>query len=95
MVLYFRVMRYKHLFTFTAVLLFSLSATAQLLEKRLSSAMNRFVGDAQLKHAIASLTVADTNGKIIYHYNDRYGLAPASNMKVFTSIAALDVLGTV
>ncbi len=55
--------------------------------------MKMFVDDSQLKHAIASLTVADEAGKIIYHFNDQYGLAPASNMKVFTSIAVLDLLG--
>lgn len=55
--------------------------------------MRIFVDDSQLKHGIASLTVADESGKIIYHFNDQYGLAPASNMKVFTSIAAFDLLG--
>ncbi len=55
--------------------------------------MKHFLADNQLQHAIASLTVTDTNGKIIYHYNDQYGVAPASNMKVFTSIAVLDLLG--
>ncbi len=55
--------------------------------------MNRFVQYDQLKHAIASLTLADENGKIVYHYNDQYGVAPASNMKVFTSVATFDLLG--
>ncbi len=49
--------------------------------------------DSQLQYGMVSLTVADTTGKIIFHYNDQYGVAPASNMKVFTSIAALDLLG--
>ncbi len=66
---------------------------SQTIEKRLATAMKIFVDDSQLKHAMASLAVADESGKIIYHYNDQYGLAPASNMKVFTAIAALDLLG--
>ncbi len=63
------------------------------MERRLAAAMKTFVDGNQLKHAIASLCVADESGKIIYHFNDQYGLAPASNMKVFTSIAAFDLLG--
>ena len=55
--------------------------------------MKRLIADEQLQHGIASLCVTDTSGKIIYHYNDEYGLAPASNMKIFTSIAAFDLLG--
>ncbi len=88
---YFRVMRNNLIFI---IALFSfVNAQSQTLEKRLPLAMKRFTNDAQLKHAIASLTVADITGKIIYHLNDEYGLAPASNMKVFTSIAAFDLLG--
>lgn len=63
------------------------------MEKRLATAMRILVDDSQLKHGIASLCVADESGKIVYHFNDQYGLAPASNMKVFTSIAAFDLLG--
>lgn len=48
----------------------------------------------QLEHGVVSLCVADAaTGKIIYSTNEQMGLMPASNMKVFTSIAALDILG--
>ena len=81
----------------TIIFFFFLTSTlpsfSQSIEKRVSNAMNRFTQHEQVKHAIASFTMADENGKIIYHYNDQFGLAPASNMKVFTSIAALDILG--
>ena len=81
------------LFLSLFVVIFCSKIKAQSVEKRLSAAMKHFSDDAQLKHAMASLSVTDTTGKMIYHINDEYGLAPASNMKVFTSIAALDLLG--
>ncbi len=93
MLAYFRRMRYRFIFCLLLSSFIVWQSEAQTLEKRLSVAMKKITEDAQLKHGIASLCVADTTGKIIFHLNDEYGLAPASNMKVFTSIAALDLLG--
>ncbi len=90
---YFRAMRYKSFFCFLFLGLIVCKSQSQPIEKRLATAMKIFIEDSQLKHAVASLSVADGSGKIIYHINDKYGLAPASNMKVFTSIATLDLLG--
>lgn len=48
----------------------------------------------QLQHGVVSLCIADAaTGKILYSANEQMGLMPASNMKVFTSIAAMDILG--
>ncbi len=67
---------------------------AQSLEQRLSAKMKALLHSDQLQHGIASLCVADAvSGKIVYKLNEQQGLMPASNMKVFTAIAALDLLG--
>ncbi len=92
MLAYFRGMP-KMLFFYVFLSLLSYTVIGQPVEKRLSFAMSRFCADSQLTHAIASITVADGVGKIIYHHNDHFGLSPASNMKVFTGIAAMDLLG--
>lgn len=47
------------------------------------------------KRGIAALTVLDLDtGKTLYNHNGDKNLAPASNMKLLTSIAALDLLGS-
>jgi len=83
----------------TAILLtflFTLFTTAhsQTLAQQLASKISAMQSSPQLEHGIVSLCVADaTTGRIIYSNNEQMGLMPASNMKVFTSIAALDILG--
>lgn len=72
----------------------SLIASSQNISQKLNSAVSNFLKDDQLKHAIVSLYVTDANGNKIYGLNEQYGLAPASTQKIFTSIAALSLLGT-
>lgn len=93
MLAYFRCMRQICFWIIIVFLFDSVPCFSQPIEKRLDAAMTAFAKDPQLQHAIASLSVSDVTGKSVYHYNDQYGLAPASNMKVFTCIAALDLLG--
>jgi D-alanyl-D-alanine carboxypeptidase/D-alanyl-D-alanine-endopeptidase (penicillin-binding protein 4) len=83
----------------TAILLtflfaFFTTAYSQTLEQQLANKISVMQSSPQLEHGVVSLCVADaTTGNIIYSTNEQMGLMPASNMKVFTSIAALDLLG--
>jgi len=75
---------------FTSV--FSLSQTIQ---QRLNSAVQALLKDEQMKHSIMSLYVVETNtGKVVYNLNEQVGLAPASTQKLFTSVAAFELLGS-
>src|SRR5690242_18195887 len=67
---------------------------AQPTAQELANKIKWMQSSPQLEHGMVSLCVADaTTGEIIYSTNEQTGLMPASNMKVFTSIAALDILG--
>jgi D-alanyl-D-alanine carboxypeptidase/D-alanyl-D-alanine-endopeptidase (penicillin-binding protein 4) len=71
-----------------------ITAQSQTLEQQLANKISVMQGSSQLEHGVVSLCVADaTTGNIIYSTNEQMGLMPASNMKVFSSIAALDLLG--
>ena len=72
---------------------FSFSVNAQNISQKINAAVNNFLNNEQLKHAVVSLYVTDENGNKVYALNEEYGLAPASTQKVFTSIAALSLLG--
>lgn len=63
------------------------------LEGRLHEAMDRLEKDSSMRHAIVSLCVSDVTGTVIFERNSQVGLAPASCQKLFTSVAALDLLG--
>jgi D-alanyl-D-alanine carboxypeptidase/D-alanyl-D-alanine-endopeptidase (penicillin-binding protein 4) len=72
---------------------FSFSVSAQNVAQKINTAVSNFINDEQLKHAVVSLYVANETGNKIYALNEQYGLAPASTQKIFTSIAALSLLG--
>ena len=64
------------------------------VEGRLREAMARLEKDSSMRHAIVSLCVADARtGAVLFERNSQVGLAPASCQKLFTSVAALDLLG--
>jgi D-alanyl-D-alanine carboxypeptidase/D-alanyl-D-alanine-endopeptidase (penicillin-binding protein 4) len=69
------------------------NASAQTVSQKINNALNIFLKDEQLKHAIVSLYVTDENGNKIFALNEQYGLAPASTQKIFTAIEALSLLG--
>ena len=83
----------KKLLCLFIISLFALQMYAQSVAEKLKAATTNFSKDDQLKHAVVSLYVTDTNGNKIYALNEQYGLAPASTQKIFTSIAALSLLG--
>ncbi|HXB94507.1 MAG TPA: D-alanyl-D-alanine carboxypeptidase/D-alanyl-D-alanine-endopeptidase [Puia sp.] len=64
------------------------------LEGRLREAMDRLQEDSSMRHATISLCVSDAGtGVAVFERNSQVGLAPASCQKLFTSVAALDLLG--
>ncbi|MBS1746640.1 MAG: D-alanyl-D-alanine carboxypeptidase/D-alanyl-D-alanine-endopeptidase [Bacteroidetes bacterium] len=71
----------------------TINSTAQNGVEKLNAAVNNFLQDAQMKHAVLSFYVTDENGNKIYALNEQYGLSPASTQKIFTSVAAFSLLG--
>jgi len=69
-------------------------ALSQSVPQQLAKAVQQLERDPQLRHAIVSLCVMDAaTGKMIYGRNEQTGLAPASTQKLFTGIAAFELLG--
>lgn len=61
---------------------------------KLEQAVQQFVADSQMKHAILGFYIVDAKtGSVIFDKNGSVGLAPASCQKIFTSIAAFELLG--
>lgn len=72
----------------------SVFSFAQTIPQRLNNAVQALLKDEQMKHAMMSLYVVETNsGKVVYNLNEQIGLAPASTQKLFTSVAAFELLG--
>src|SRR5882757_6566057 len=66
----------------------------QSLTDRMQTALKKMETDPQMKHAILSLYVEDIKtGAVVFDRNSQVGLAPASCQKLFTSVAALELLG--
>ncbi|WP_461491969.1 D-alanyl-D-alanine carboxypeptidase/D-alanyl-D-alanine endopeptidase, partial [Pontibacter sp. HJ8] len=77
-----------------ACLLLHTVAWSQSVPEKLTAAYSKFEADPQLRNAIASLYVTDAKtGKVLFDKNGTVGLAPASTMKVITSISAYELLG--
>src|SRR4051812_15298778 len=75
-------------------LFISIVSFTQTVQQRLNNAVQILLKDDQMKHAILSLYVVETNtGRLVYNLNEQIGLAPASTQKLFTSIAAFELLG--
>ncbi|HRI22301.1 MAG TPA: D-alanyl-D-alanine carboxypeptidase/D-alanyl-D-alanine-endopeptidase, partial [Panacibacter sp.] len=77
-----------------SLMLTALLSFPQNVQQRLTNAVELLLKDVQMKHATMSLYVVETKtGKVIYHLNEQTGLAAASTQKIFTSVAAFDLLG--
>lgn len=84
----------KKLIFLFCCLMMALQMYSQTLAEKLKTATNILQKDTSLAHAILSLYVADSKtGETIFSLNGETGLAPASTQKIFTSIAAFDLLG--
>ncbi|EJF08251.1 D-alanyl-D-alanine carboxypeptidase/D-alanyl-D-alanine-endopeptidase [Pontibacter sp. BAB1700] len=69
-------------------------ALAQTTTAKLTTAFQKFEADPQMQNGIASLYVIDAKtGQVVFDRNSRLGLAPASTMKIITSISAYELLG--
>ncbi|MGZ8557741.1 MAG: D-alanyl-D-alanine carboxypeptidase/D-alanyl-D-alanine endopeptidase [Chitinophagaceae bacterium] len=67
---------------------------AQTINQKLQKAFQRFEKDSQLRHAISSLYVINAKtGKVVFDKNSQIGLAPASTLKIITSVTAFELLG--
>ncbi|ALC88168.1 hypothetical protein AM499_09815 [Bacillus sp. FJAT-22090] len=63
------------------------------MEKTLSDSITKII-EEKLAGADVSVTVRDrVSGEMVYNYNGQTTIKPASNMKLLTTAAALDVLG--
>ena len=71
------------------------SGKAQTIPVKLANAVKVFEADDQMQHGIIGLYVTDAKtGKPVYEHNAQLGLAAASTQKLFTSVAAFDLLGS-
>ncbi|MFD2512285.1 D-alanyl-D-alanine carboxypeptidase/D-alanyl-D-alanine-endopeptidase [Pontibacter locisalis] len=76
------------------LILLQTTALAQAVPEKLAAAFKAFEEDLQMRNGIASLYVADAKtGQVVFQKNGMMGLAPASTMKVITSISAYELLG--
>lgn len=83
----------KTFFLVFSLLISSISFGQKEMEQ-LSAAFKRFEVDSQFKHATISLCVVDSKtGKLLFDKNPQVGLAPASCLKVITSVSAFEMLG--
>ena len=79
---------------FFSLLVYSSAALAQPVQYRLAKAMEALQADTQMKHATVGLSVVNSQtGDKIFEVNAQTGLAPASCQKIFTSAAAMEILG--
>jgi D-alanyl-D-alanine carboxypeptidase/D-alanyl-D-alanine-endopeptidase (penicillin-binding protein 4) len=75
-------------------LLVPAGAWSQTVSAKLAAAYHIFQDDPQLRNAVSSLYVQDAKtGRVVFDKNGLVGLAPASTMKVITSISAYELLG--
>ncbi len=60
----------------------------------LDKAMQQFLQDPTLQHALTGLYVTNSKtNEVVYALNEQVGMAPGSTQKIFTGIAAFDLLG--
>lgn len=78
----------------TVLHLLSACCFAQTITQKIDKAVKQLQATPQMKHATMSLYVVETKtGKPVYALNEQVGLAPASTQKIFTSVAAFELLG--
>ncbi len=83
----------KTVYLFISLLVSTISF-GQQMESVLDNAFKAFESDSQFKHATISLYVVDSKtGNVVFDKNAQVGLAPASCLKVVTSVSAFEMLG--
>ncbi|MDQ0650563.1 D-alanyl-D-alanine carboxypeptidase/D-alanyl-D-alanine endopeptidase [Pseudomonas cedrina] len=79
---------------YTSVMLFLLGGCASVSQTSTQVTLDTLLADPALQGATVSLTVRDARtGNTLYQHNPRTRLVPASNLKLLTTAAAMDVLG--
>ena len=67
---------------------------SQPIETQLKKGWQQLKKDSIFRHAIAAVEIRNLKtGKLVFSDNEEIGLAPASCQKIFTSIAAFEILG--
>jgi D-alanyl-D-alanine carboxypeptidase/D-alanyl-D-alanine-endopeptidase (penicillin-binding protein 4) len=75
-------------------LIFLLGGCASVSQPSTPTTLERLLADPALNGATVSLMVRDArSGSTLYQHNPRTRLIPASNLKLLTTAAAMDVLG--
>jgi len=75
-------------------LCFCSSSFSQETNLKLNKAMENFLADPLLKHAVTGFYVMNAaSGETVYKLNDEMGLAPGSTQKILTAIAAFELFG--
>jgi len=70
------------------------SSFSQSATEKIAGLVRGLAEDDQMKHATLSICVVNSStGATVFEANSTVGLAPASCQKIFTSIAAFDLLG--
>lgn len=82
----------KSLFLIIAFFI-SANCMAQTIVPVLQRAFTELETDPQLRHALIGFYVADKSGKTVYERNGDVGMAPASTLKIVTSVSAFELLG--
>ncbi len=68
--------------------------TAQSVSLKLEAAVDKMMGDSQLKNGLVSIYIVNSNtGAVVYSKNATVGLAAASSQKVITAATAFELLG--
>jgi D-alanyl-D-alanine carboxypeptidase/D-alanyl-D-alanine-endopeptidase (penicillin-binding protein 4) len=87
-------MNYKLLIALICSLTAAQAVLSQTMGERLGAAIQKLEADSTLRHGTLSLHVEEAaTGVVVFDLNGQVGLAPASCQKLFTSVAALDLLG--
>lgn len=73
--------------------LLAMPADAQPQLENLSARLSETIERSRADDAFWSVVVRDTTGKVLYAHNPRKLVHPASNVKLITSAAILDILG--
>lgn len=69
--------------------------TLSIFSQENQGSLEKFLSDTSLAHASVSIYIADPeNGEVLSEYNSAKSLVPASVMKLITSAAALELLGS-
>ena len=84
----------KKVYLMLGSVVFALLLNAQGISMQLKLQLEKMEAEEAFKHASVSFLVVDgLTGKTVYASNEELALAPASTQKIFTSIAAYELMG--